>query len=149
VDRRAGLDREVRVKILLALPEIESRSSGRPVRKPDTILTELPQLPHRSIISRKLVPTSRYKIAHHVRVQRFVPRLNASHATERCSCASLRRSHRLLGSTTSLYPGDPARFTGSCQQADPHTPEPYSRLHQAQSAARTGVTIKQEACIAQ
>jgi hypothetical protein len=38
VGPRAGLDTEVRGKILLPLPGIELRSPGRP----DTILTELP-----------------------------------------------------------------------------------------------------------
>jgi hypothetical protein len=42
VGPKAGLDTETTGKILLLLPGIEPRSPGRPVRKSDTILTELP-----------------------------------------------------------------------------------------------------------
>jgi hypothetical protein len=43
VDLRAGLDTDVRGKILLPLPGIELPSPGRQVRS-QTILTELPRL---------------------------------------------------------------------------------------------------------
>jgi hypothetical protein len=42
VGPRAGLDTEVRGKILSPLPSTEPRSSGHPVRSQDIILTELP-----------------------------------------------------------------------------------------------------------
>jgi hypothetical protein len=44
VSARAGLDTEVRGKILLPLPGIEPRLPGRPVHS-QTLLTELPWLP--------------------------------------------------------------------------------------------------------
>jgi hypothetical protein len=44
VGPRAGMDTEVRRKILSPLPRIEPRSIGRPVRS-QTLLTELPRLP--------------------------------------------------------------------------------------------------------
>jgi hypothetical protein len=42
VGPRAGLDIETIGKILSPLPRIQSRSPGRPVRRSDTIQTELP-----------------------------------------------------------------------------------------------------------
>jgi hypothetical protein len=54
VDPRAGLDTEATVKILLPLPEIEPRSSGRPARS-QTLYCSQPQLcahvPHKRCMS--------------------------------------------------------------------------------------------------
>jgi hypothetical protein len=62
VSSRAGLDTEVRGRILSPLPRIESQSPSRP----DTILTELPQLPIPNIYcvytGRMLVNSSTLKI---------------------------------------------------------------------------------------
>jgi hypothetical protein len=46
---RAGLDTEVRGKILLPLTGIEPRSPGRPVHSQTLLLTELPRLLHVAI----------------------------------------------------------------------------------------------------
>jgi hypothetical protein len=51
VGPRAGLDTEVRGKILLPLTGIEPRSPGRPVRSQTLLLTELPRLLHIAKVS--------------------------------------------------------------------------------------------------